>query len=227
MTDLGAQFRITGNPPSELAVFEEWAASLKRQFAGYVAFPDRTGSALLDYYRLWWAVYDVLLAELSGVSVKTCHDSAPPEFAARDYLFEFPTAKDAIANTVSFSVLEDDLADSRWNDMLAEVGWSLPSEIPGGTESDCVMPAAIAKLDIQRYGLATHLDHLGRAAEALHPLPEMLDRAVAWARSGKSSALGEQLLAQMGVREVPSPSASERQKSPVATALVQQLLPVR
>lgn len=227
MKDSGSQFRITGNPPSELAVFEEWAASLKRQFTGQVVFPEHTGATLLDYYRLWWAVYDVLLTELSGIPMKTRRNSQPVAFATGDYLFEYPAATAAIANAVSFSVLEDDLTGSHWYELLTEAGWCLPSDLPGGTESDCVMPAAIAKLDIQHYGLTTHLEHLARAGEVLHPRPEMLDRAVAWARSGRSSALGERLLAQMGVPEIPTGTAAEGHATPVATALVRQLLPVR
>ncbi len=218
MVDARAHFRVTGNSSDELIKFDGWATSLKRQFAACVTFPDVTGHSLLDYYRLWWPVYDKLLAELSE------------DMDASEYLFELPTEQDPVRWATFFSVLEDEsikFAPAEHSHVLESFGWQLPEDIQGGTESDCAMPAVISKLDIERFGTATHLSHLKHAAETLSPLPAMYNRAVSWVHSGKSVTEGDRLLARIGIVDRPVPHCAANREKSMARALVEQLLPVR
>jgi hypothetical protein len=227
LSDLKANFRVTGNPPAELLRFEDWMAALRVQFATTVAFPQRVGRPMLDYFRSWWAVYDALLTELSGLA------RSQPEFSdvylePKDYLFSFPPEDDLVGRIGVFSVLEDEnvsYVPADYRELLTSFGWQLPDDIQGGTESDCMMPAAIAALDIERSGIDVYMEHLAHTASVLKPLPEMYDRARSWATSGRSSVEGEKLLGQMGI---PHPSKrSVAHGTPIAKALAGQLLPVR
>jgi len=218
-----SHFLATGNSRAELSVFDEWTINLKKQFAGKIAFPDVTGKPSLDYYRLWWAVYHGLLGELAAVKSKV-------DFFLDEsyYLFSLPCEGDIIGRVRSLPLLEDDQLSynpAAHRDVLSSFGWRLPGDIQGGTESDCMMPAAIAELDIRRSGIKSYLVHLQTAVDALQPLPEMQDRAIEWVTAGRSSIEGKRLLSKFGVEAVSE--NGEMLVSPIALALVQELLPVR
>jgi hypothetical protein len=228
IADVNAHFRVTGNSGTELDKFDEWAAALRRQFAGNVIFPVSTGRPFLDYYRLWWAIYKELLTELRtfggfGQQAPECG-----ELAISEYLYDLPSEHDAAAATRVFSVLEDEAVSytiADYSSLLSLLGWRLPEDIQGGTESDCAMPAAITTIDIQRHGLPKHIEHLNYAAEVLRPLPEMYNRALIWIRSGRSLEEGRETLRRIGIPdELP---AAIGPGTPVAMALAGQLLPVR
>jgi hypothetical protein len=226
MSEANANFLVTGNPRSETATFEGWADSFRTLLSGQVELPARSGGALLDWYRLWWVVYDKLLSELKEVGRIAFRMDEQEVSQLNRYLYEYPTANHTLATARTFAVMEDDEAPyepSELAGLLTACGWELPIDIPAGTESDCLMPAAIAKLHIHRNGLESHLEQLKIAADVLRPSAEMYDRAVSWARNGRSESLGRELLDRMGVGEVPH----QHTETAIAGALVRQLLPVR
>lgn len=228
LADTHGHFRVTGNPVRELMKFDGWAATLKRRFSESVAFPPVIGHVLLDYYRLWWAIYRELLMELSaicGSNDRGCDAS----LEISRYLYQLPLEDSPVALANVFSVLEDDnesYEPVRHMSLLKEFGWRFPNDIQGGTESDCAMPAAIATINIQQHGVPDHLLHLRQAAEALSAVPEMMERAVSWTKSGKSVVEGKKMLLEMGLSSEIFAS-KKREATPVAGALVEQLLPVR
>jgi hypothetical protein len=69
------------------------------------------------------------------------------------------------------------------------------------------------------------MEHLNYTAQVLRPFPEMYDKAISWAQSGRSAREGEKLLRLM--RLPPEGNKSGCTGTPVAMALVNQLLPVR
>ena len=221
------QFRVTGNPQRELEEFDRWSDLLYSLFSGHLSFPELTGISILDYYRTWWAVYNGLLKELNNMG-KFDDGVTESPLDISDYLFELPDTTCTISNTQIFSVLEDDEAiylPHRHNSLLTALGWRLPEDIMGGTESDCVMPAAIAAIDMHHFGYNTYLTHLDYVSKELSALPEMHDRAVSWATSGRAARVGGDLLNTMGISLGQRWSRSERR--PISMALVEQLLPVR
>lgn len=226
LVDNRATFRITGNPLRELQEFDRWAVDLKREFAEGVSYPPETGQPLVDYYRVWWAIYHALLKELESLknssALTDCQESADA-----GYLYELPNEGCWIQNTRVLPVLEDDVSayfPENYEGVLRAFGWRLPDDIVGGTESDCAMPVAIAALDIQQQGLLVYIEHLNQAAGALSPLPEMYSRAVSWANNGRSVTEGRELLARLGI---PVDTCEDIRGTPIALALARQLLPVR
>jgi hypothetical protein len=227
LIDNTTHFRVTGNPPAELAEFDRWASTLKGKFSKQIDFPSTLGQPSLDYYRLWWAIYQQLFVEMNIVD----HNDGP--FSREDleperYLYDLPSEESGVGNVQIFSVLEDEntaYSPVECKRLLSAFGWRLPDDIQGGTESDCMMPAAIAALDIHQQGLEKYFDHLHSAAESLNPLPEMYERALSWAKSGRSSIEGIKLLQRIRMPNVLDFGVSAG--TPVARALVEQLLPVR
>jgi hypothetical protein len=227
LNDARAHFRITGNAQQELEEFERWAAALKGQLSDHISFPDITGRPLIDYFRIWWIIYSELLAELNALANQV-ESLNGMQLATDEYLYKFPSDTCVLAGTRVLSILEDgdmSYSSAEYRNLLEDFGWNLPEDIQGGTESDCMMPAAIAALDIQQHGLQTYMEHLNYTAQVLRPFPEMYDKAISWAQSGRSAREGEKLLRLM--RLPPEGNKSGCTGTPVAMALVNQLLPVR
>jgi hypothetical protein len=224
LNDNRSNFLITGNSRRELDIFDEWTRTLKEEFSPAITFPDLTGVAALDYYRTWWSVYHELVRELSNLQPVT-----GIQFSESEFLYDLPSTDDPVSGSKPFPVMEDPRkvigSPSTFRDVLVEFGWRLPQDIQGGTETDCLMPAAIATIDISQNGLGTYLNHLSEAAEALNPFPEMYERAVHWAKTGRSSIEGSQLLTKLDLKA--GLSAVTLNQTPVARALVEKLLPVR
>lgn len=223
LNDHHATYLATGNPTWEVDLFEQWINSIKVIFPN-AHFPVPSGNQSLDYYSFWHSVYLELIAELFPAARD---DSRTGAEIRKKYLFEIPKSNSPASMSKQLPLLDDSqtkYSSDVCKGVLAEMGWVLPSDIQGGTESDCAFTSIIAHLNILGHGLDEHLADLEQASAKLRPSTEMKERAIAWARSGKSRDMGELLLAQiLG----PSPIELAESESPIAVALLQQLLKVR
>lgn len=213
-----ADFCVTGNPAWELATFEKWIESLRAEYAGVIAFPDRTGKQMLDYFRFWHAIYERLLEELFSESGS---ENCAADDAIAEYLYPMPESGDIVERASHLNVMGDGMIDciaADHQELLAALGWRLPDDMQGGTESDCAFTASIAYLNIERNGLNRHLEHLDEADHYFRPPVEMTARAREWAVSGKSNVEGRKLLSLLGLSESYKPS------SPTGSAIAQSLI---
>ncbi len=101
LIDKTTHFRVTGNTPAELAEFDRWASTLKGKFSEQIDFPSTLGQPSLDYYRLWWAIYQQLLVEINTMD----HKDGP--FSREDleperYLYDLPTEESSVGTCASF-----------------------------------------------------------------------------------------------------------------------------
>lgn len=217
LVDSGAQFHVTGNPTWELELFDQWLLEIRGRTSN-VVFPSATGNRQIDYYVTWWIIYSQLLKEL-GVT-----DS---DIRSR-YLYDYPAVDDAIGRVLPFCVITRELPklkDIEKTRILQEVGWRLPTDIQGGTESDCGYTALIAMLNIQKKGLQSHLSDLEEAVRKFEPLEEMAKRSKAWSISGESDKEGKRLFDMMGIDD--NDPLMDRERGGVARALLEKLFPIR
>src|SRR5581483_11176171 len=223
-----ADFHVTGNPAWELSAFDTWAAGLRAEL-GSVKFPELTGDRRLDYYRLWWAVYHALLEELKTVGARlNLSDVFDQGDMYSRYLYPLPEPGGQITKLAPLCLLPNSTTRSlsaERKTILDLLGWKLPDDIQGGTESDCSYTALIAMLNIKRKGLPAHLKDLAEATEKFQPLEEMTARAKSWALGGQSTSEGGKLLE---IIHVPAANADKSHDKPlVADALYAKLVPVR
>jgi hypothetical protein len=193
-----ADFRVTGNTATEFDEFDRWLATLRDSFSAAISFPEIVQKPVVDYFRFWHAIYIHLLHDLFA---NTPTISFTPELVEK-YLYPLPQANDTVGAVNSLPVMGDNSAPitaHSHRELLSSLGWLLPDDIQGGTESDCSFTAAIATLNIARNSLAVHLQDLAAAADRFQPLPEMTDRATQWALDGTSQAVGSRLLTAMGI----------------------------
>ena len=240
-------FHVTGNPQSELDEFDRWLSALRHELEGQVAFPVATGNATRDYFRVWHAIYEALLSDISGIASSACEDviegsstpdgpadallnqTAIPQAYLHEYLYPLPSKTCDVGdihplNLMNLSgVIE---SPERRGQLLSIAGWQLPSDIPGGTESDCAFPSAIAHLTIERYGRHNYESKLANAIEVFRPTDEMASRARSWLESGRTEIEGRNLIKRLRFCASQSASAIGPQ-STVAKRLADKLFPIR
>lgn len=211
-----AAYLITGNPTWELQSFANWAKNIMIK-CPCIAAPLPTAHSHINYYLSWHSIYSAMLMELfNGDSDALLH-----------YLYPKPSLNDLNTDLQQLPLLgpeHSNISLESHHALISELGWSLPSDIMGGTESDCTMTAAISALDIQRHGLDSHLSRIRDAALKFTPFTEMTIRASEWASSGRSTIEGIKLLNSMGINQS---TAYDRNLHPVTMAVAEQLHPIR
>jgi hypothetical protein len=108
---------------------------------------------------------------------------------------------------------------------LNKIGWHLPIDIQGSTESDCAYPAAIATINIRNLGMQGHLQQVEQVIGSFAPTEEMVSRSHQWLSSGRSAKEGNRMLSDMDIDLHSLPQANV--DTPIARILASKLFPIR